>query len=107
MLLFLPFEKVDKCSKLSGCGDNPRDGVGEIQTFRCMVGSKNGQDPNDTESTHARNGHDHGCDRGANAAQRTGRDLHKAAEEIGKTDVQQTDHAKIDRLWVGWQIYTK
>ena len=76
--------------------NHPGNGVGEIQCAQLGFCGKDGKYPQNAEGASAQQAHCHGYHALAQTAQGTATDIHHAADQVGDTDVTQTQHAVVD-----------
>ena len=74
-------------------GQDPADGVGDVEYPQIVVSGENGIDPHHTEAAGADESDDHGHDRAAHPADDIRHNIHNGIQTVGGTDDHHTDHA--------------
>lgn len=77
-------------------GDDPGDGVGDVQVLRRAVHLEDGKDPHDSQAAGADQRDDHGAYRVAKATQTAHHGVHDAAQGISPGDIAQADDTLLD-----------
>ena len=101
-----PALQHQEADQQGGEGDDPGNGVGDIQAGQGVVALhlENGEDPAQSHPANAQHRHQHRHQRGAHPAEHTGHHVHQPAQEIGQAHVAHTGDAVGDGVHLGSQV---